>query len=290
MPTGPTRFFSLCVDERTDWCDSPFAGRVPKWPKGTDCKSVIRGFDSHRDLSKRPASAGRCRSGSSFRVVVQCCRASAEQRRTRRGCRPSGGLGWRSRGRRNGGPARRCRSRGCRRSSSGRDRRWFRRGNRSLRRAVATRRRTKSWRLGCPDRRARFVLGRRRTKSWRLGCLDRRARFVLGWGRTESWWLGCSDRIARHPLARHLARHSVGARRNLRSRLILARRRAWLWALWTDRIARVLLARNGARLRLLRTDRITRVLLARSGTRSGLLRVARGSCGGSTAIFPPAAA
>ena len=71
MPTGPTRFFFLCVDERTDWCDSPSAGRVPKWPKGTDCKSVIRGFDSHRDLSKRPASAGRCRSGSSFRVVVQ---------------------------------------------------------------------------------------------------------------------------------------------------------------------------------------------------------------------------
>jgi len=79
-----------------------------------------------------------------------------------------------------------------------------------------------------------------------------------------------------------LARHSVGARRNLRSRLILARRRAWLWALWTDRIARVLLARNGARLRLLRTDRITRVLLARSGTRSGLFRVGRGSCGGSS--------
>ncbi|MEY4809855.1 MAG: hypothetical protein RI986_193, partial [Planctomycetota bacterium] len=26
------------------------AGRVPKWPKGTDCKSVIRGFKSHRGL------------------------------------------------------------------------------------------------------------------------------------------------------------------------------------------------------------------------------------------------
>ena len=29
-------------------------GRVPKWPKGTDCKSVIRGFKSHRDLSSTP--------------------------------------------------------------------------------------------------------------------------------------------------------------------------------------------------------------------------------------------
>ena len=80
MPTGPTRFFFLCVDERTDWCDSPSAGRVPKWPKGTDCKSVIRGFDSHRDLSKRPASAGRCRSGSSFRVVVQGRRSGSSFR------------------------------------------------------------------------------------------------------------------------------------------------------------------------------------------------------------------
>ena len=26
------------------------AGRVPKWTKGTDCKSVIRGFESHRGL------------------------------------------------------------------------------------------------------------------------------------------------------------------------------------------------------------------------------------------------
>ena len=26
-------------------------GRVPKWSKGTDCKSVIRGFESHRGLS-----------------------------------------------------------------------------------------------------------------------------------------------------------------------------------------------------------------------------------------------
>ena len=28
-------------------------GRVPKWPKGTDCKSVIRGFKSHLGLSLR---------------------------------------------------------------------------------------------------------------------------------------------------------------------------------------------------------------------------------------------
>lgn len=27
------------------------SGRVPKWSKGTDCKSVIRGFESHRGLS-----------------------------------------------------------------------------------------------------------------------------------------------------------------------------------------------------------------------------------------------
>ena len=32
---------------------------------------MIRGFDSHRDLSKRPASAGRCRSGSSFSVAAR---------------------------------------------------------------------------------------------------------------------------------------------------------------------------------------------------------------------------
>lgn len=25
-------------------------GRVPEWTKGTDCKSVIRGFESHRGL------------------------------------------------------------------------------------------------------------------------------------------------------------------------------------------------------------------------------------------------
>lgn len=28
----------------------PTVGRVPKWSKGTDCKSVIRGFESHRGL------------------------------------------------------------------------------------------------------------------------------------------------------------------------------------------------------------------------------------------------
>jgi hypothetical protein len=26
------------------------SGRVPKWTKGTDCKSVIRGFESHLGL------------------------------------------------------------------------------------------------------------------------------------------------------------------------------------------------------------------------------------------------
>ena len=29
---------------------SDSSGRVPKWSKGTDCKSVIRGFESHRGL------------------------------------------------------------------------------------------------------------------------------------------------------------------------------------------------------------------------------------------------
>ena len=33
-------------------------GRVPKWPKGTDCKSVIRGFKSHRGLQTQPRSGG----------------------------------------------------------------------------------------------------------------------------------------------------------------------------------------------------------------------------------------
>ena len=26
------------------------AGRVPEWTKGADCKSAIRGFESHRGL------------------------------------------------------------------------------------------------------------------------------------------------------------------------------------------------------------------------------------------------
>ena len=34
---------------RADILSSRF-GRVPKWPKGTDCKSVIRGFESHLGL------------------------------------------------------------------------------------------------------------------------------------------------------------------------------------------------------------------------------------------------
>ena len=66
----PFRFSRLRVDEPMDWCDSPTPrqypvqglgqrhGRVPKWPKGTDCKSVIRGFKSHRDLFKPRRQAG----------------------------------------------------------------------------------------------------------------------------------------------------------------------------------------------------------------------------------------
>ena len=31
-----------------------YFGRVPEWTKGTDCKSVIRGFESHRGLLLGP--------------------------------------------------------------------------------------------------------------------------------------------------------------------------------------------------------------------------------------------
>ena len=33
------------------------AGRVPEWTKGADCKSAIRGFESHRDLLTQSADA-----------------------------------------------------------------------------------------------------------------------------------------------------------------------------------------------------------------------------------------
>jgi hypothetical protein len=33
------------------------SGRIPKWPKGTDCKSVIRGFKSRSGLSTTPRPA-----------------------------------------------------------------------------------------------------------------------------------------------------------------------------------------------------------------------------------------
>lgn len=36
-------------------------GRVPKWTKGTDCKSVIRGFESHLGLSFSPRAASHFR-------------------------------------------------------------------------------------------------------------------------------------------------------------------------------------------------------------------------------------
>lgn len=41
-------------------CCSEAVGRVPKWTKGTDCKSVIRGFESHLGLSTTmwPGAAG----------------------------------------------------------------------------------------------------------------------------------------------------------------------------------------------------------------------------------------
>lgn len=35
---------------RAAFSDGVCNGGVPKWPKGTDCKSVIRGFESHRRL------------------------------------------------------------------------------------------------------------------------------------------------------------------------------------------------------------------------------------------------
>ncbi len=40
--------------------DYSFAfGRVPKWSKGTDCKSVIRGFESHLGLCGPVGVSGR---------------------------------------------------------------------------------------------------------------------------------------------------------------------------------------------------------------------------------------
>ena len=53
---------------------APGVGGVPKWTKGTDCKSVIRGFESHRRLWRK-ARAGR-RRPRFFRglLLVGACR------------------------------------------------------------------------------------------------------------------------------------------------------------------------------------------------------------------------
>jgi hypothetical protein len=41
------------IDHLVALCDyAGTPGRVPKWSKGTDCKSVSRGFESHLGLSE----------------------------------------------------------------------------------------------------------------------------------------------------------------------------------------------------------------------------------------------
>ena len=61
------------VDGARDWCeDSRPTGRVPKWPKGTDCKSVISWVQiPPRPLDPDPACAGSvsfCRDGMGVRT------------------------------------------------------------------------------------------------------------------------------------------------------------------------------------------------------------------------------
>ena len=65
VPANRPAFSCLWFDAKRDWCEDGHPGRVPKWSKGTDCKSVIRGFESHRDLSPTPClAAGRLRSAA----------------------------------------------------------------------------------------------------------------------------------------------------------------------------------------------------------------------------------
>ena len=65
VPANRPAFSCLWFDAKRDWCEDGQPGRVPKWSKGTDCKSVIRGFESHRDLSPTPClAAGRLRSAA----------------------------------------------------------------------------------------------------------------------------------------------------------------------------------------------------------------------------------
>src|ERR1043165_7376488 len=48
------RRFSLRIFAKPVFSAYPLPrGRVPKWTKGTDCKSVIRGFESHLGLCAR---------------------------------------------------------------------------------------------------------------------------------------------------------------------------------------------------------------------------------------------
>ena len=47
---GCTRSDSDASSRAVKSADGCFFGGVPKWTKGTDCKSVIRGFESHRRL------------------------------------------------------------------------------------------------------------------------------------------------------------------------------------------------------------------------------------------------
>ncbi len=60
---GPTRIAYGFVVSATI-ADYSFAfGRVPKWSKGTDCKSVIRGFESHLGLFGPVGVSGRADGG-----------------------------------------------------------------------------------------------------------------------------------------------------------------------------------------------------------------------------------
>ena len=85
-------WIAVCVDAERVLCHyTTSAGRVPKWPKGTDCKSVIRGFKSHRGLyaQQRGAFGGALRR---FMATVRPGRCPV------RGVRVRGRLGFGARG------------------------------------------------------------------------------------------------------------------------------------------------------------------------------------------------
>ena len=84
---------AVCVDAERVLCHyTTSAGRVPKWPKGTDCKSVIRGFKSHRGLYARTARRLKGGALSRFMATVRPGRGPV------RGVRVRGRLGFGARG------------------------------------------------------------------------------------------------------------------------------------------------------------------------------------------------